>query len=442
MKIMSLPLLARASLLTLTTTAIAACTGSPDDNNSSAQVSSTPEVSSAQSVSSAPPIVESSSSVAPSSSSSVSSSLVPSSSSMMSSSSSEASIDMPLVIAINAGSTTNATFNGVEYVADKYAQGGSANQTTDAIMNANGSSVMQTERWGDYAYEIPVLEGTYTVEMHFVEMYHNDVGLRSFNIAVENEQVENNLDLFATTGHDALHTITARNIRVTDGKLNISLSANTDAGTITGFAIYSADGGIDTSAPVSNCTGYIALTFDDGPTGNTNGFIQSLKDNNLTPVTFFVWASRVNNPSVITNMLSAGEVQNHSYSHPQGMGNMSYQQVYNELSQANDVITGAGAPMPTLFRVPYLEYGNGLQQAADALGLYVLRNQVDTRDWNSASTQQIIDTVANASAGSIILAHETEANTRAAIPGIARVMQERGLCPGRIDPSNGRVVAP
>lgn len=439
MKLMSLPQFARTSLLTFTAAAIAACTGAPDDTSSSIEASNSLQVSSSvamssssQAASSLPPVIASSSSVAP----------VPSSSSVASSASSDANVNMPLVIAINAGSTTNATFNGVEYIADKYAQGGSTNQTTDAIMNANGSSVMQTERWGDYSYDIPVLEGTYTVEMHFVEMYHQDSGLRSFNIAIENEQIENNLDLFATTGHDALHTITAKNIRVTDGKLTLSLSANIDAGTITGFAIYSSDGGIDTSAPVSNCTGYIALTFDDGPTGNTRGFIQSIRDNNLAPVTFFVWASRVSDPSVIPEMLTVGEAQNHSYSHPQGMGSMSYQQAYNELSQANDVLVGAGAPQPTLFRVPYLEWGNGLQQAADALGLYVLRNQIDTQDWNGATTQQIINTVANASAGSIILAHETEANTRAAIPGIARVMQERGLCSGRIDPSNGRVVAP
>lgn len=379
----------------------------------------------------------------PSSSSSSSVSSVPSSSS---SSSSEAPISAPLVLAINSGSTTSGTFNGVEYEADKYSRGGSTNSTTDSVSNANGSSVMQSERYGDYSYEIPVLEGTYSVEMHFVEMYHEDSGLRSFDISVENEQIETNLDLYATAGHDSLYTLTSSSLRVTDGTLNITLSANTDAGTIAGFAVYSADGGIDTSVPVSDCNGYVAVTFDDGPTSATPSFVQSLRDNNLVPVTFFVEGQKVNGtqPSVILDMASVGQVQNHAYSHSDGMNTWSYDMVLDELNRTNDAITNAGAPKPTLFRVPNIKEGGSLDQASTAAGLYRIPNskQTITNDWSGQNGQQTVSQVASYGAGTIIGMHENQANTRSAIADIARVIKEKGLCPGLIDPNTGNVIPP
>ena len=55
------------------------------------------------------------------------------------------------------------------------------------------------------------------------------------------------------------------------------------------------------------CNGYVGITFDDGPTSNTATLVNLLKQNNLTPVTWFNWGQRVSgNPSLIAQPLSNG----------------------------------------------------------------------------------------------------------------------------------------
>ena len=44
--------------------------------------------------------------------------------------------------------------------------------------------------------------------------------------------------------------------------------------------------------------------------------------------------------------------------------------------------------------------------------------------------------------GQVILMHDWSANSRAAIPRIARTLAGKGLCAGMISPQTGRAVAP
>jgi hypothetical protein len=144
----------------------------------------------------------------------------------------------------------------------------------------------------------------------------------------------------------------------------------------------------------------------------------------------------------MAQQLSVGEVHNHSYSHPQ-MGSMSYQQIYDELNRANQAIQNAGAPKPTLFRPPYGTVNSTIQQAAQALGLRVITWDVDSQDWNGATASAIASAANRLQNGQVILMHDgSYTNTNAAIAQIASSLRAKGLCPGRIDASTGRAVAP
>jgi len=190
------------------------------------------------------------------------------------------------------------------------------------------------------------------------------------------------------------------------------------------------------------CNGYVGITFDDGPTSNTSTLINLLKQNSLTPVTWFNWGQRVSsNPSLIPQELGVGEVQNHSYTHPH-MSGYSYQQVVNELSQANQAIQNAGAPKPTLYRAPYGELNSTIRQAAQSLGLFAMTWDVDSGDWNGASTAAIVNAASGLQNGQVILMHDGYANTNNAISQIAANLRARNMCPGRIDPATGHAVAP
>lgn len=131
----------------------------------------------------------------------------------------------------------------VEYNADRFAAGGSASSTTDPITGAAAAALYQTERFGDVTYEIPVTNATYEVKLHFVEMFHTTEGARQFSVTVEGQPVLQNFDLYAEVGHDLAYDLTVPGVMVADGSLTIELDSQIDNATLSGFAIFSADGG-------------------------------------------------------------------------------------------------------------------------------------------------------------------------------------------------------
>ncbi len=407
---------ARWCIPALSAVALCSC-GVPAPNTSSSTQTSS---SKASSTSSAAPVI---SSVASSSSSSA------------------APINLPQILAINAGSTSPANFEGTQFQADKYSAGGESHSTTDPIAGVSEDTLFQSERYGNYSYKIPVTSGTFTVELFLAELYWEEAGKRTFDLSVEGQVKLNDLDLFSQVGHDGAYSYVVNNVRVTDGTLDIAVAASVDAGTISGFAIYSADGKIDTSVPVSNCNGYVGISYDDGPV-NTAAFVNALKQANLIPVTFFVNGSNIgNNQNAIQQMLTVGEVQSHSYTHAD-MGGFSYDQAKNVLKQNSDAIMAAGAPSPTVFRPPYGSSNASVVQAARDLGMITITWDADSKDWDGASTSAIVNANNQLQNGQVILMHENQNNSLQAIPQIAANLKARGMCPGRISPQTGKAVAP
>jgi hypothetical protein len=152
---------------------------------------------------------------------------------------------LPLVVAIDSGSTASTTLNGVQYQADKYSTGGTANSTADPV---SGGALYSTERYGAFSYEVPVTaNGRYTVVLHFAEIYQTATGARSFNVLIEGNNVVSNLDIFSKAGQDTGYSVTIDDIPVVDGKVTIELVKGVENPTIAGFAIYSRDGKLDTS---------------------------------------------------------------------------------------------------------------------------------------------------------------------------------------------------
>ncbi len=317
-----------------------------------------------------------------------------------------------------------------------------ANSTQDAIAGTTADALYQTERYGSYSYKVPVTAGTFTVDLHMAEIYSTTAGARSFNVSVEGQVVLPNVDLYTQAGHDGAFDYTVENVRVTDGVLNITLESLVDNATLAGFALYSADGKLDTSVPEPTCSGYVAITYDDGPSGNTGAFVNALKSASLVPVTFFVNGANIgNNSAGIRQMLEVGEVQSHAFNHVD-MGSYSAAQVTDQLSRNNQAIQNAGAPKPTIFRPPYGTLNNTIRQAASSLGLYSITWDVDSQDWNGASVSAIVAANGRLQNGQVILMHENQPNSLTAIPQIAANLKSRGLCPGKISPSTGRAVAP
>lgn len=152
-------------------------------------------------------------------------------------------IEPTLILAINAGAFAPATFQQIEYQADRFFVGGSLSSTNDPIAGTDEDALFQSERYGNFSYEVPVTEATYAVTLHFVEMYWEASGKRTFNVMIEGQATDlAALDIYREVGHDSRYSYTIENVQVSDGHLSIAIESLTEKGTVSGLAIYSIDG--------------------------------------------------------------------------------------------------------------------------------------------------------------------------------------------------------
>ncbi|MEV4346864.1 polysaccharide deacetylase family protein [Actinoplanes sp. NPDC049596] len=189
--------------------------------------------------------------------------------------------------------------------------------------------------------------------------------------------------------------------------------------------------------------GYVGLTYDDGPNpSTTNQLLSALRSAGLRATMFNTGQNAAANPSLVGAQVAAGMwVGNHSYTHPH-MLTLSQSAMSSELSRTQTAIRNGGGGTPTIFRPPYGETNSTLQSAASALGLRTVTWDVDSQDWNGASTAQIVQAASRLTNGQLILMHDNYQTTISAIPQIASGLAQRGLCAGMISSSTGRAVAP
>jgi fibronectin type 3 domain-containing protein len=105
-------------------------------------------------------------------------------------------------LAIHSGGGTVGSF-----LSDTDVKGGHTYATSHAIdtggvTNPAPQAVYQTERYGNFTYTVPNLTpgATYTVKLHFAEIFWNTAGKRIFNVSINGTQVLTNFDIFATAG--------------------------------------------------------------------------------------------------------------------------------------------------------------------------------------------------------------------------------------------------
>ncbi|MEV8593754.1 polysaccharide deacetylase family protein [Streptomyces sp. NPDC052012] len=196
------------------------------------------------------------------------------------------------------------------------------------------------------------------------------------------------------------------------------------------------------AAPAAACTGYVALTFDDGPSSSTPSLLDALGQSGLRATMFNQGQYAAAHPSLVRAQVVAGmQVANHSYTHPH-LTRLSQAQIDLEIARTQQAIAGAGGGTPRLFRPPYGETDATVKAVAARYGLTEVLWDVDSQDWNGASTDAIVQAASRLPDGQVMLMHDWSANARAAIPRIARTLASRGLCSGVISPRTGRAVAP
>lgn len=189
--------------------------------------------------------------------------------------------------------------------------------------------------------------------------------------------------------------------------------------------------------------GYVALTFDDGPSSTTLALLQALADNGSTRATFFnVGAQEQLHPDLVRAEQAAGEWPgDHTYSHP-FLDELTPDAAAGEIlgtQQIHEQLTGT---VETLFRPPFGRTNATIRGIAQSLGMTEVLWTVDTRDYAGASSDEIVASALTARPGGIVLMHDAGyATTVAAVPRIIDGLAARGLCAGRVVPTARTITA-
>jgi peptidoglycan-N-acetylglucosamine deacetylase len=203
------------------------------------------------------------------------------------------------------------------------------------------------------------------------------------------------------------------------------------------------------SKPLANPKGYVALTYDDGPSEYTPTLLNTL-DRNQARATFFVQGQYAQQQQgTIMDIHQAGhEIGWHSWNHPwlnklvPPLGNEFNHQVDSTVN----LLRGWGIPVH-MARPPYGELDQGFPygskgpqwQAIEEREMFVVLWQVasDSKDWMLSDDPQAAQKICarvvyGARNGAVILMHDTLPQTVAAAQCVIDSLRKKGLEPGRV----------
>ena len=182
-------------------------------------------------------------------------------------------------------------------------------------------------------------------------------------------------------------------------------------------------------------TNKVALTFDDGPSRDTESILDVLHEYRLA-ASFFMIGRHVESFAGITQRVfdEGHEIANHSYSHPIYLYH-SANRIRQELECTQEVISRTTGAYPRFARPPCGVRTRSYFAAAQSLGLRTVQWDVAGLDWKRRSARQIADEVLHrACAGSIVLLHDGDSDdkgdrreTVGALPLIIEGLNDKGL---------------
>ncbi len=170
---------------------------------------------------------------------------------------------------------------------------------------------------------------------------------------------------------------------------------------------------------------YVALTFDDGPSGKyTRHLLDGLEDREVK-ATFLLCGYRMKEyPDITQRIFESGhEIGHHGYSH-KTMKAMSRRDIGAELMDTEALLPQGCSPV--FLRPPGGITTDGVRQVAQVRGLAILSWSVDPRDWATQDTAAVETAVLkNVKDGDIILLHDmTESSVQAAFDIIDTLKEE------------------
>ena len=170
---------------------------------------------------------------------------------------------------------------------------------------------------------------------------------------------------------------------------------------------------------------YVALTFDDGPSGRfTRRLLDGLKERDVK-ATFLLCGYRIEDyPAEAKRIAAEGhEIGIHGYSHD-SMSTMTEAQVMSEIKKTAALLPGSAV----FLRPPGGKYNDATCAAAQKAGLAILSWSLDPKDWATDDADAIVSRVVEkAKDGDMILLHDMSDSSVTAALRIVDRLQARGF---------------
>ena len=174
-------------------------------------------------------------------------------------------------------------------------------------------------------------------------------------------------------------------------------------------------------------TKYVALTFDDGPSGRyTRQLLDGLWEREVK-ATFLLCGYRIKDyPDITQRIVDEGhEIGVHGYTH-ENMKNMSRRAIAAEIMDMEALLPEGCKPV--FLRPPGGCCSDAVRQVAEARGLAILSWSVDPRDWATSDTLAVERAVLkNVKDGDIVLLHDMTVSSVQAALDIVDALQSQGF---------------
>lgn len=173
----------------------------------------------------------------------------------------------------------------------------------------------------------------------------------------------------------------------------------------------------------------IALTFDDGPAEYTETLLKVLKKYKVK-ATFFMIGNRVKkNLKLVGKVAKDGhEIGNHTWDHKY-FTDLTSQQIYAEVRDAQRIIKKATGKNPVLFRAPGGLYPEEAKTIVAKFGMVQIPGTVATKDYiKDYRNVKLLTSKALevAEQNAVVLMHETVKETVLSLPTVLRELTKQG----------------
>lgn len=172
----------------------------------------------------------------------------------------------------------------------------------------------------------------------------------------------------------------------------------------------------------------IALTFDDGPSEQTDRLVKVLAQYNAR-ATFCVVGSRAEPyAAVLKRTVAQGnEIATHTWDHTK-LTSLSIKSVRSQLTRSIEAVKKTAGYEIRALRPPYGSVNKNVRSACKELGLFIVTWNIDTLDWQTRNTNKTYRAIMkNTKTGNIILMHDLYSTTASAVEKAVPELIEKGV---------------